>query len=122
MSNVLKGVLLNALVFPGTGQLAQKKTLRGWCYIVAAGICVYAVIRLILSQMSHFTDAITQGKIGAEEIGTDTAALTQLITQNIADSGGFAPFAVFGLMLVWLTALIDAIVTGIKLDKAIERD
>ena len=113
MRNLLKGALLNALVFPGTGQLAQRKKLRGWVYIVLAFTCLIILMRVIVNQLAQVTDLVS-----TSNAPVDTAELTTIVTENMAASGGMAPFAVGALALIWLVALIDAVITGLQTDRA----
>lgn len=110
MKNLVKGALLNAFIFPGSGQLAQKRYFRGWVYIAGVVVCLLVLFRVIFttvqSTLSNATDGVLS--FGITE-------LTEQVTNNLLHSGGAsAQYAVIIIILIWLIALIDAIVTGIS--------
>lgn len=113
MKNLAKGALLNAFVLPGSGQLAQKRYLRGWVYIAGVIICVLVLFRVIFTTAQSTLTNSADGMLSSNK-----AELTEQVTNDLLQNGGSsASYAVVVIILIWIIALVDSIATGRSLDR-----
>jgi len=113
MKNSVKATLLNAFVLPGLGQLKIGRKFRGWLYIIITGICVIMLATFIVAKARLVIDGLDLSA-GAP----DMLQLHQQVRQHVSEEGSMlARVSLFGIVLMWIIALVDGIVTGRAMDR-----
>jgi len=114
MKQSWKGALLSGLVLPGAGQLSQKRYLKGVILILLVTTSLLAIVVKATSQALSLLEKAESGG------GTvDMVAIATSASQSSAVSGDLL---IRGSLLVliacWLVGVVDAYLTGRKLDRA----
>lgn len=110
MNLTVKAGLLSALLFPGAGQWLLKKRLRAVMFAVAAGVPLYYIMNITMTQTQLMVD-----KVLMSGSNIDIANITALVQQQMAnmDTQGIY-FATITLLCVWLINILDAIIFAKK--------
>jgi hypothetical protein len=108
----LKGILLSALVFPGLGHLALKRTRRGFVLVLVVLAALTLIVMAALRQARVILANIEQAG-GMVDLGTVSQAASQASTA----ADGWVPGAA-ALVLVgcWLFGVLDAWRIGRTMD------
>jgi TM2 domain-containing membrane protein YozV len=110
MKKSVKAALLSGVVFPGTGQVYLGRRRRGWAIIVSAIlIFAYVVIDITVHAYREIAAAAARGA------AIDIAAIQKSVA---ASSGSAATAGLVLLVLLWLAAIIDAYITGERVEAA----
>lgn len=108
MRTKVKAVVLNALVFPGIGQLVLKRRWRGWLYIATALGCLIAFFSVAYSQTATLLaePAILDNAVNNIQI------LKEEIVHRLSEGKhAWVALVIPLFILVWIIALLDAILT-----------
>ncbi len=112
MNNSLKGALLSGLIFPGYGQYAQKRYLRGMTLMLASlagliiiGVVVYRQTLTILEKIDLESEAIDM----IETFNTISQA-------SAASSSALYRCALLLILACWIIGIVDAYMIGRKTD------
>ncbi len=112
MSNVMKGVLFSALIFPGAGQIILSKYRRGALFFaiafVTAILCVTAIVRQAVVML--------QDVVAAGEVTTIPKVMRIVAEASTTASTLFLKVAFLLMFVCWLTSVIDAWRIGKELD------
>jgi len=113
MSNVIKGVLFSALIFPGAGQIILSRYRRGAVFFVLAFIsgilCVTAVVRQAVVML--------QDIVAAGEVATIPRVMGIVAEASTTASSVFLKISFFIMFCCWLASVIDAWRIGKELDE-----
>ena len=110
MINPIKATLLSALVLPGAGHLYLKSRGRGLTFIALTLACLTIIIM----------DAVDKALIIVKQLDAEgglfnISRITELALQSSQNAyGGTVATAIFGLILCWLVAMVDAYRLGRK--------
>jgi hypothetical protein len=112
MTNAVKGALLSALVFPGVGQIALKRYLRGVAFVLATLVCLAVMVAIAAREAGRIL--ATMGSQGGV---IDPAALSRAIAEATSGSGNrlFDLLSV-AIVLCWIVAALDAYRVGKQQD------
>ncbi|PKH06246.1 hypothetical protein [Moritella sp. Urea-trap-13] len=105
MNLTVKAGLLSALLFPGAGQWLLKKHLRAAIFAVAAGIPLYYIMDITMTQTQLMVDKVLRSRSNLDI--ENIAALVNQQMVNIDTQG--VQFATFALLCVWVINILDAI-------------
>lgn len=113
MKNAMKGILLSGLVLPGLGQVYLKSYKRGivLILIVVAAFCVIVASSVSLAQTVLEKVASEGGPIDMESM---TNAASQAVVNTHTLSSNLAFIMIF---ICWLVGMVDAYMTGQKIDR-----
>jgi hypothetical protein len=113
MKNALKGALLSALVFPGVGQLAQKRY-RPALVLLLGSLAALAVVVVITVRQAQTVLAHLAAAGGTPDLAAISAAAAQ-----VAPGGDQRLIDVAILVLVgcWIVGVFDAILGGRRMDR-----
>lgn len=114
MNKSVKATLLNALLFPGLGQLSLGKKLRGWLYISLMLVFLILLMRYITIKAKEIISGIdlSSGQL-------DIAAVSERVSAHLSqDASAIGTLAILGMVTIWVIAIIDGIITGNMLDQA----
>ncbi len=113
MSNVMKGVLFSALIFPGAGQIILSRYRRGAVFFAVAfmsGIlCVTAIVRQAVVML--------QNVVAAGEVATIPKVMSIVAEASTTASSLFMKVAFLIMFVCWLTSVVDAWRIGKELDE-----
>ncbi len=113
MSNTMKGILLSALIFPGTGQIILARYLRGAVFFAIAFIsgilCVTAVVRQAVVVLQDF--------VAKGEVVTIPKVMTIVAEASTYASSIFLKISFLIFFCCWLASVVDAWRIGRQLDK-----
>lgn len=112
MKAAWKGALLSALVVPGMGQVALKRTFRGLMVMAAtlAGLVVFVIKATAIAVQT------LEGPIGSGGM-PDMAAVNAVATQAVASADGLVMRgALMWIVVCWVLATVDAYFIGKKQD------
>jgi len=96
-----KGVLLSALVFPGSGQMYFGRRKRGILFALFALLCSVGLVAIIVSGTWHGLESMAEN---GEEIGPRALYDSALMGLRNGEM-----FALPPLFLCWLLSLADAV-------------
>jgi len=102
MNRQRKALLFSAFVFPGTGQLIQKRKMRGWIFIATE---LLLMILFIWQTVQVALGAMAQLEAG----GTipDMTALTTIATHAATAAGVTLSRILRLIFAVWVVSLLD---------------
>jgi flagellar biosynthesis protein FlhB len=113
MSNVMKGVLFSALIFPGAGQIILSKYLRGAVFFAVAFIsgilCITAVVRQAVVML--------QDLVATGEATTIPKVMSIVAEASTTASSIFLKVSFLILFCCWLASVVDAWRIGKELDQ-----
>ena len=113
MTHATKGALLSGLVFPGAGQMAQKHYFRGLGLILgvigAMGLLVAMAVQIALRAVAQ---------MGVADRPPDMAQLLAVASKAVSSTDGtVANAAVAVIIACWLVGVVEAYVSGRRLDR-----
>ncbi len=112
MSNVIKGVLFSALIFPGAGQIILSKYIRGAFFSAVAFLsgllCVTAIVRQAVVML--------QDLVAAGEVATIPKVMLIVTEASTTASSLFLKVSFLILFCCWLISIVDAWRIGRELD------
>ena len=112
ISNSLKGALLSGLVFPGLGQIFLKHHKRGIALIMTVSL---SMVVIIVKSVQLSLDMLEQIMLKGGVINMKTISYTA--TEALRSSDSLISKLSFLLMaLCWIVGIIDAYITGRKMD------
>ncbi len=119
MSNVLKGVLFSALIFPGAGQIILSRYLRGAVLFgiafLSGILCVTAVVRQAVIML--------QGVVDGGEAATIPRVMSIVLEASTTASTIFLKISFLIMFSCWLFSVVDAWRIGKELDqKSVETE
>ncbi|MFT5808030.1 MAG: hypothetical protein ACI9LG_002330 [Moritella dasanensis] len=105
MNLTVKAGLLSALLFPGAGQWLLKQHLRAAIFAVAAGVPLYYIMDVTVTQTQLMVDKVLNSRSNI-----DIANITALVNQQMVniDTQG-VQIATVVLLCVWVINIVDAI-------------
>lgn len=103
MASSKKAVFLSALIFPGSGQLIQKKPIRGVIIMIMTSVCVYILFSQMMVEVNEATQRMARS--GSADFNRIIAESKNI--QQTLDTPSFR-FAKIGIILCWLFSVIDA--------------
>jgi hypothetical protein len=112
MKNAIKGALLSGLVFPGLGQLALKRYLRGIVFFLVAVACVAVIVNTTVNEVMAGLNLSDPAALAGPNALSDLAR--QTAGSGGEDGSGLALFA-FGVC--WVLGVIDAFLIGRRMDR-----
>lgn len=96
-----KGILLSALVFPGSGQMYLGRRRRGILFALFALLCSAGLVAIIASGTWHGMETMAEN---GEEIGPSALFDSALLGLREGETYALPP-----LVLCWLFSLADTI-------------
>lgn len=113
MKNALKGALLSGLVFPGVGQLAQKRYRPAVALLLTSFVGLMVIVVIVVRQVQAVLDQL------AAAGGTPDLAAISAAAARVAPGGGQWLINAAGLLMVvcWIVGIFDAIRGGRKMDR-----
>jgi hypothetical protein len=113
MTHAIKGVLLSGLVFPGVGQLAQQHHGRGMVLMLAVLVAMGA---LVLESVQIALRAVDQ--LALTSAPPDLPTLFSIASRAVAQTDGRIASTAFAVIIgCWLVAVIEAYISGRRLDR-----
>lgn len=112
-SNALKGALRSGLVFPGLGQLAQRRYGPAILFLLATIAGLAVLIMTLVQQALALLDQLTATGVPFDLRALVAAAIRAASTPLDPR----AEAALWWVMGCWLAALVDAFLVGRKLDR-----
>lgn len=114
MKSALKGALISGLVFPGLGQIVLRRYKRGVFIVLAVFVCLTVIVVTAVRRGAAILE-----KIESEGGVIDMNTISEAAAQASATAGDFSfTLAVWGLILLWIFAVVDAYRLGNTRDKA----
>lgn len=112
MNKSLKGALMSALVFPGTGQVALGRRGRGYAIIAVS----LAGMVVIVASVMEYVRAVVE-HILIQGGGMSVSAITRAATRSISTSESLLlNILVWAMIVLWAFSIIDAWIIGKKDD------
>jgi len=106
--------MLSGLVFPGAGQIAQKRYARGVFFILAVLVATGALMVAAVRQAMAILDQILD-----EGVDMDLASMADAAIRASAKAGGsLYKIALLAIVVAWIASIVDAWLTGRKMDAA----
>ncbi|MBX2807652.1 MAG: hypothetical protein KTR20_03385 [Cellvibrionaceae bacterium] len=110
MKTSTKAALLSGLVFPGSGQVYLKHTIRGLCFGLIAGIGLYLILAATIELANSIAANIVSGKMTLD---------VMVIRALIQESMGIYQqppllMAKIAITAAWVWSTIDAYYLGKK--------
>jgi len=103
MRQALKGALLSGLVFPGLGQLALKRMLRGLAFVAVASVCTWHIVNTAV--------VVVMQSLPTLEPGTN-------LIHTPPPVGTHESWIASLLLVCWIASVVDAFWLGNQLDQA----
>jgi hypothetical protein len=108
MKTAVKAGLLSALVFPGAGQLLQKKRKRGIALILITAVSfVIVVVKAVQQALTILETIASEGGVIDMDRISETAAGTITSSENF-----IIPMFLSLLILCWIIGVVDALFLG----------
>jgi hypothetical protein len=112
MRHSKKGAMLSGLVFPGAGQIAQKRYVRGMFFVLAVLVAAGAMVVAAVRQASVILDQVMSS--GGD---IDLAAITDAAMQVSGKTGSSVyGIALLAILVAWIVSVVDAYLTGRRMD------
>ena len=112
MKHSIKGALLSGLVFPGSGQIALKRYLRGIVLMLTVFTSMSVIVMKAVEQAFTILD-----RIDIEGGAVDINAITDAATQASSSSGDLIfNIAMLLIVVCWVFAIVDAYIIGKEMD------
>ena len=112
MNTALKGALLSGLIFPGLGQVVQKRYKRGAVIMLASLVSLLVVIIRAVQHTLSILEKI------ASEGGTIRMETILDATSQVSTASGSLTFNLAFLLLIlcWIIGIVDAYRIGKRTD------
>lgn len=108
MKKSTKAILLSALVFPGAGHLYLKKYISAAGLVGVSSIALYYLITKSIEHAMQILDKIQSGTVPA-----DAAAITDLVTQQVAGKEAqLLDLASVVIVICWIAGIAGAYWSG----------
>ena len=100
-----RALLLNTLVFPGTGHLVLQYRVIGYSLIAAATVATITIFYYVMNSALQVVESVTSG-----EVPPDFFVIRKLvIQQQAAADTSTLNFALLVLVVSWLVGIIDVL-------------